>query len=372
MKILYDHQIFLNQIVGGPSRYYYNLIKEISKSEDISICAPLYLNEYLVNFDKKHLYGYNVDNFFFKNFPHRIQEFIKYKILNKINLHFQNKKIINFKPDIIHRTYYDDYETNLPVVLTVYDLIHEKFHEMYGQQKNYRPKKKAIERADIIICISDNTLKDLNYYYNLKNKKTEVIYLGTNIANKTFVVRNLSKNLDEKYLLFVGKRTGYKNFISLAKAYSKSEKLQKDYRIKCFGGGKLTKYEKSLLYNLKIPLEKIDLINGNDEKLIALYKNAKALIYPSKYEGFGLPILEAMSFDCPVLCSNTSSLPEVGGDAVEYFDPDNWESILNSIMSTIYSDTKLKNLTNIGREQVKKFSWQDCSNKTLKLYNTLI
>ena len=79
-----------------------------------------------------------------------------------------------------------------------------------------------------------------------------------------------------------------------------------------------------------------------------------------------------MSFDCPVLCSNTSSLPEVGGDAVEYFDPDNWESILISIMSTLYSDTRLENLTNIGREQVKKFSWQDCSNKTLKLYNTLI
>jgi len=372
MKILYDYQIFLNQIAGGPSRYYYNLIKEISKSENISICAPLYLNEYLVNFDKKLLYGYNVDNFFFKTSPHRIQEFIKYKILNKINLYFQNKKVINFKPDIIHRTYYEDYETNLPVVLTIYDLIHEKFHEMYGKEKNYRPKKKAIERADTIICISDNTLKDLNYYYNLKNKKTEVIYLGTSIGNKTFKVKNLSENLDEKYLLFVGKRTGYKNFISLAKAYSNSEKLQKDYRIKCFGGGKLTKYEKSLLHNLRIPLEKIDFINGNDEKLIALYKNANALIYPSKYEGFGLPILEAMSFDCPVLCSNTSSLPEVGGDAVEYFDPDNWESILNSIMSTLYSEKRLNELRIMGKDQIKKFKWRECANKTLKLYKELI
>ncbi len=292
--------------------------------------------------------------------------------MNKINLYFQNKKVINFKPDIIHRTYYEDYETNLPVVLTIYDLIHEKFHEMYGKEKNYRPKKKAIERADTIICISDNTLKDLNYYYNLKNKKTEVIYLGTSIGNKTFKVKNLSENLDEKYLLFVGKRTGYKNFISLAKAYSNSEKLQKDYRIKCFGGGKLTKYEKSLLHNLRIPLEKIDFINGNDEKLIALYKNANALIYPSKYEGFGLPILEAMSFDCPVLCSNTSSLPEVGGDAVEYFDPDNWESILNSIMSTLYSEKRLNELRIMGKDQIKKFKWRECANKTLKLYKELI
>ena len=76
MKILYDYQIFLNQIAGGPSRYYCKLINEISKSEDISICAPLHLNEYLINLDKKFLYGYNINNFFLKNSPHRIQEFI--------------------------------------------------------------------------------------------------------------------------------------------------------------------------------------------------------------------------------------------------------------------------------------------------------
>lgn len=284
MKILYDYQIFLNQSAGGPSRYYYNLVSEISKNENVNICAPLHVNQYLMNLEKKNLYGLNIDNFFFKNSPHRMREFIKYKILNKINLYFLKKKIIDFKPDIIHRTYYDDYDTNLPVVLTVYDLIHEKFHENYGQEKNYRPKKKAIERADIIICISDSTLKDLNYYYNVNNKKTEVIYLGTSIGNRILNIKNLKENIEEKYLLFVGKRTGYKNFISFAQAYSKSAKLQKDFRIKCFGGGKLTKYEKSLLYNLRIPTNKIDFINGDDEKLINLYKNASALVYPSKYE----------------------------------------------------------------------------------------
>ena len=371
MKILYDYQIFLNQSAGGPSRYYYNLINEISKKHLIKVCAPLHINDYLINLDKNQVYGYKIDNFFFNNTSYKIKEFLKYKILNKINLYFQNKKIIDFKPNIIHRTYYDDYNTNLPVVLTVYDLIHEKYHEMYGKDKNFRPKKKAIDRADIIICISKNTLKDLNYYYDLNDKKTEVVYLGSNIDYKT-KKKNINKILKNNYLLFVGKRTGYKNFVSLLKAYSKSEKLQKDFMIKCFGGGKLTKNEIKLILDLKISLKNIIFIQGSDEQLIDLYQNASALIYPSKYEGFGLPLLEAMSFDCPVLCSNTSSLPEVGGDAVKYFDPENWESILNSILSVVYSNSKSNDLRSYGREQIKKFNWKDCSNKTIQIYKELI
>ena len=96
------------------------------------------------------------------------------------------------------------------------------------------------------------------------------------------------------------------------------------------------------------------------------------MIYPSKYEGFGLPILEAMSFGCPVLCSNTSSLPEVGADAVKYFDPENYESILNSILSIVYSEFESDKLKRYGREQIKKFNWEDCSNKTIQIYKKLV
>ena len=113
-------------------------------------------------------------------------------------------------------------------------------------------------------------------------------------------------------------------------------------------------------------------MDDDDAKLAELYRNATALVYPSKYEGFGLPILEAMSLNCPVLCSNGSSLPEVGGDAVLYFNPNDTESILNSILSAVYSDSVLNNLIMKGREQVKKFKLEDCASSTLKLYKGLI
>lgn len=372
MKIIYDYQIFLNQKAGGPSRYFCNLIEEISKKVHVKVSAPIHINDYLQIINKKYVYGQKLDNIIFNSLPDRLKEFIKYKILKNYNLYFQKKKLADFKPDIIHRTYYDDYKTNTPVVLTVYDLIHEKFHEMYGNKALYRPKKKALERADQIICISKNTLEDLNYYYNINNKKIDVIYLGTNAFNSFNTQFQKKENLKEKYLLFVGKRTGYKNFSSLLKAYSLSKKLQSDFKIKCFGGGKQTKHESNFFSNLKIPYDKVDFLQGNDAKLAELYRNATALVYPSKYEGFGLPILEAMSLNCPVLCSNGSSLPEVGGDAVLYFNPNDTESILNSILSAVYSDSVLNNLIMKGREQVKKFKLEDCASSTLKLYKGLI
>ena len=169
----------------------------------------------------------------------------------------------------MHRTYYDDYKTNLPVVLTVYDLIHEKYYDLYGKDKGYRPKKKAIERADRIICISKNTLNDLGYYYDIRNKKTDIIYLGSDLLNFDSHQQINIKNYDYRYLLFVGKRTGYKNFISLLKAYSNSKKLQKDFKIKCFGGGKPSKNEIDLLNSFKIPLDCIEFISGDDiEQLV--------------------------------------------------------------------------------------------------------
>ena len=111
---------------------------------------------------------------------------------------------------------------------------------------------------------------------------------------------------------------------------------------------------------------------GNDKKLFFLYKNARALIYPSKYEGFGLPVLEAMASNCPVICSNASSLSEVGGDSVQYFDPYNLDEMNDVINATIYSDDKLGELKKKGEIQSKLFSWDKCSSETLNIYKDLL
>jgi len=373
MKILYDYQIFYDQEYGGPSRYFFNLAKKLIKKEDLKICAPIHINNYLNYLPKKNVYGVKINNNLAKKIPFKIKTpFNKYFIetLNKI---LTNHFIKNYKPDIIHQTFFNSLKkTDTATVLTIHDLIHEKFHAEYNRDSNYKPKQKAIENADQIICVSKSTYIDLIKYYDVSKKKIKVIYHGYdfNFSDKYFSEKK-SIEINKSYLLYVGKRKGYKNFVSFLKMYSLSNKLKKDFNIVCFGGGPLQKDEIKLIDNLNIK-QNIFQIFGDDEKLSFLYKNARALIYPSKYEGFGLPVLEAMASNCPVICSNSSSLPEVGGDSVQYFDPYNQDEMNDVINTTIYSDTKLEELKKRGVLQSKLFSWDKCSSETLNTYKDLL
>ena len=176
--------------------------------------------------------------------------------------------------------------------------------------------------------------------------------------------------MPKNYILFVGKRIGYKNFVNFLKAYSISNELRKNFTIKCFGGGKFRKDEIKMINELAININEIENIQGDDLKLSKLYQNARALVYPSKYEGFGLPILEAMEHNCPVICSNTSSLPEV--ESVVYFDPEDIDEMSHKISETLMSDDKIKILKIKGKKRVKNFTWFNCAKETNKLYKSLI
>ena len=113
-------------------------------------------------------------------------------------------------------------------------------------------------------------------------------------------------------------------------------------------------------------------ISGNDTLLANLYTNAHAFVYPSLYEGFGIPLLEAMSLRCPVVCSNTSSLPEVAGEAAEFFDPYDVAHIIYSLEKVVYSNSISTDLLRLGLERVKKFSWDRCASQTYEIYSTLL
>ena len=368
MNILYDHQIFIDQIYGGPSKYFIKLIEKILLKENVKICAPIHINNYLKKLPDEIVFGYKLDNFYYEKIPFKIRNNLIKSVIDKINILYLNKFSKKFKPDLLHRTNFHTYKTNLPVVITVYDLIHEKYHNMYGKNSEFRPKKKAIEEADEIICISKNTLNDLHYYYDIKNKNTSVIYLGCDFNLRNDKIFDVKNEIKENFILYVGKRINYKNFYNFIKAYSLSDSLKRDFKIYCFGGGKFTSNEIKTFKNLNIDFEKIKYFFGDDEILEDLYRKAKVLVYPSKYEGFGLPVLEAMSLGCPVLCSKVASIPEVGGDAVAYFDPDNIENIKDSICEIVYSDHKIKNLKEEGIKKSKQFTWSKCTLETLKVY----
>ena len=367
MKILYDHQIFCNQIYGGPSRYYVKLAERIYElNHDPKIVAGYYLNEHLNNIKHKEIV--KGKKLVFSRFINRSNK-LKY-YLNNFNQNIFSGTVSNISPDIVHYTYYNykKDKVNCKKVITIYDLIHEIFHNDYKKNKYFRPKKDILEKVDNIICISNSTKNDLIKYYEIDEKKIKVIYLGNDIKKVENNSSIFSKYLKLPYILFVGKRSGYKNFENLLKTFSENLNRLKDIYIICFGGSNFSNQEIKKIKDLKLDHKKIIYVEGDDNLISQFYQNARLFIYPSKYEGFGLPILESFSNDCPVICSNTSSLPEVGGEAVSYFDPNDTGSIFDSIYKTFFDDSFREDLIMKGQNQKKLFTWEKTALNHLKLY----
>lgn len=122
---------------------------------------------------------------------------------------------------------------------------------------------------------------------------------------------------------------------------------------------------------LGISSGRVEQINADDDLLAGLYKNAAAFIYPSRYEGFGIPPLEAMSMACPVICSNSSSIPEVVGNAGEYFDPDDTDTMRVAIEGVLQSNDRRESLVQKGLERCLVFSWERCATETLAIYRSM-
>ena len=370
MKILYDHTIFQNQQYGGISRYFYELITRITKTEDTNLFQGCHINKYDLSLNKE---LYNSYQGYTPNL--RISPSIKpflFLLPNKVlfNKFYKNLKNI----DIYHPTYY--YQSikknhKYPIVLTVYDMI----HELYPNQLRYSKytidaKRISINTADKIICISNNTKKDLMEIYNVPEDKIEVIYLANSLPKSTNYL-NITKEfgIRKPYLLYVGDRNApYKNFSTLLGAYLTSMKDR--FNLVCFGGGSFNKNETTIINNSKCT-SKITQLSGTDHLLTSLYKNAFAFICPSHYEGFGLPLLEAMGSGCPVIAADTSSIPEVVGKAALLFDPSSKNNLINKIEHLESNKILRENLIYLGFEQEKQFTWDKTANETLKLYSTL-
>ncbi|WP_243669147.1 glycosyltransferase family 4 protein [Methanoculleus chikugoensis] len=177
-------------------------------------------------------------------------------------------------------------------------------------------KKKLIEQAEAIIAISESTKSDIIKYTNAEPDRISVVYLGNPFEYlvQSHRVKNNFEHpaLEEPYILFVGNRNGYKNFIFFIKSVARLLKKDENLRVYCAGGGPFMRPELEILNELNI-LSKVRFINTNDLIMKHLYENAQAFIFPSLYEGFGLPILEAFSCGCPALLSNSSSFPRSGG-----------------------------------------------------------
>ena len=362
IKILYDHQIFALQQYGGISRYICELAKHVTTDADFiaNIVAPLSINNYL-----------HEDSIVFNGF------YIPYfrgigRIIRPVNSVVAPFIVSSLKPDIVHETYYSVCTVapkGCPIVLTAHDMIHEKYKQFFPPNDHTTEMKRiAFSRADRIICVSENTRQDLIEIFGIAPEKTMVVYHG-------FSLNGVAKPVDffneRPFLLYVGARSGYKNFDTLLAAYATSSKLKSEFDLIAFGCGQFTPDENAMIRKLNIDVALVRQISGNDAILSSLYSKAAAFIYPSLYEGFGIPPLEAMSYNCPVVCSNVSSIPEVVGNAACFFNPTDLDSIRMAIEKVVESTELRDNLIKHGRIRLKQFSWDKCASETMQVYKEL-
>jgi glycosyltransferase involved in cell wall biosynthesis len=367
MKIAFDHQIFGWQEYGGISRYACELAGQLATSyrQEVKIISPIHITNYLEDAPKDlGIVGIRVPAF------KRIG-----RLYREINSLLAPSAMRRYDPDIVHETYYAKKGISsgrAKVVLTVYDMIHERFPEYFSPLSPTRQEKAAaVRRADHVICISEQTRADLIDILGINPEKTSVVHLGFSLTKKP-LTNNEGKKLSRPYILYVGNRSGHKNFAVLLSAYATSQMLKNEFDLICMGGGGFSLKETELIKKLHIPLENIKQVSGGDEVLGQYYSEARAFVYPSLYEGFGIPPLEAMSFNCPVVCSNMSSIPEVVGDAAEYFDPADENSMKISIERTVSNDVLRQELITKGKRRAASFSWERCAFETLNVYRKVL
>lgn len=362
MNILYDHQTFSMQNYGGISRYFVELMKNMPQSYHCYNSVLFTENYYFINedFPNKGIF-FDTSNFNFKGKKSLT------KTVNNQNNGWQLKKR---KIDLFHPTYYDDYFLNhlnsIPYVVTVYDMIHEKFLKEENDPTLLK-KKISVENANHIIAISENTKKDLVELYGINTDKITVVYLSHNInPSETEIV----SNLPQRYVLFVGERGWYKNFNVFVEAMKIVRITHPEIQLVCTG--------RPFNEEEKLFLGKHNLLNDthqffvSDKQLTYLYKNAEVFVFPSEYEGFGIPILEAFACNCPVALSNTSCFPEIAGDGGTYFNPQKFEEMADAILRIIEDKGWKQDKVEKASQILKNYSWQNTINQTIAVYDRII
>ena len=368
MKVLFDHQIFDLQRFGGISRYIKELYSCLIDKEGIeaSLSFKYSKNEYISNFSEvshtNHLPRYM--RVLRGQLRRSIQEENKYQSIKALKQ--------GFKYEIFHPTYYDTYYLNIikkPFVITVHDMIHEKYGN-HNQPFIIENKKRLCLEADKVIANSQSTKNDILDFYDIEESKVVVTHLAGGFESSGSGKSWHKLSLPENYILFVGNRAWYKNFITFYKAMKVVLASEKDLKVICTGPP-FTVAELDMLKKDKLINKFIHLFVA-EKDFYQIYKNASIFIFPSEYEGFGIPILEALSVGCPVLASNSSSLPEVGGDAVTYFEPLNVDELIFKTKMLLHSESLVRDLKQKYQTQLSKFSWAQTAKKTIKVYQDLL
>jgi glycosyltransferase involved in cell wall biosynthesis len=272
--------------------------------------------------------------------------------------------------DILHRTYYAaPGPVRRPSVCTVVDMIPELLPHYFPEGNPHRRKRDVVMASDLVLSISESTTRDVLQFYGYPASRVVTTPLG--IDCQAFADRpKVGHPFRPPYVLFVGLRHRYKNFRRFGLAASAVLAAHPEVSLALVGGGALLEKEREIFVRAGV-LDRVVQANVADKALPSIYREAEVFVFPSEYEGFGLPILESFACGCPVAASRASSFPEVGGPAIEYFDPASTDEIAQAIERILRSRSHADELRRLGSERVKIYSWQRTAELTAEAYRRL-
>jgi mannosyltransferase len=266
-------------------------------------------------------------------------------------------------PDVFHSSYYRRPSMkSIPTVVTVYDFIYERFSSGPRRWVHMAQKHSAIRAADALICISEATKADLEQWVGLRSgQSVQVIPCG---VGEVFQPMTCFSVPPRPYVLFVGARGGYKNFTLALKALA----LLPGFELHCVGGGALREEELAgVPDSVRSRVRHLGYID--DDALNGCYNGAACLLYPSSYEGFGIPVIEAMRAGCPVVCIPCKAVLEVGGEALVVAAAD--AAALAEAVNSVCSPTRRAMVRANGLVVARRYSWHTTHERTLQVYRSL-
>ncbi|HSY16203.1 MAG TPA: glycosyltransferase family 1 protein [Jatrophihabitantaceae bacterium] len=369
MQIIVDDQVFTFQRYGGVSRYFAELVSQYRQSPElgVEVHTPFryVLNEYLLRSDPV--------RYRHAPLPARIQ---RGRVLRGLNTKRESLRSLASgrpAPGIVHHTFYFTPALAQPArarLCTVYDMIPELFPELFPGIAPHAAKDEYVQACQALLCISHTTKADLLRHYGSLDKPVVVTPLG--VTGNFFAAPPVDVS-ESPYLLFVGQRGAYKNFEVLLRAFARLRDSSPRLRLVCVGGTPFDETELSRIAELDAT-GRVSRIGMDDGNLPSMYAGAVAFVFPSRYEGFGLPIVEAFAAGCPVVLADTPCSVEVGGESAQFFPADDDErlaEILAPLVGDLGQQGSRAGWIERGRLRARDYTWRRTAELTRDVYRDL-
>jgi glycosyltransferase involved in cell wall biosynthesis len=361
VRVAFDEQIFLKQMRGGISRYFVELINAFRSDPDLGIVPEL-----------------TFDRTWNEHALSELAEVQRGRLRRQPRGEIARRRLTRrLRPKessapLLHSTFYDPrYLPDVQAanhVVTVHDMIPELFPDQVSTQV-HEAKRRYVEDADLVLCVSEATREDLLRVYG--ELTAPVVVVPSGVSGRFSRAGAVLNGLPDKYLLHVGARSSYKNFELLLDAFAESSIGHPDLHLAVVGGGPPSDREQRKIAELGLS-HRIAWRQVTDEQLPTVYQQASAVILPSRYEGFGLPVLEAMKAGAPVIAGDTAVFREVAGDAAIFFDIDDSDELAAAIDRLLKDSQLAQLLVDRGQLRAADFSWSRTARLTAAAYRSVV